>query len=192
MFNNTFRDMLFIMVFGYAFMVFMMLPFLNPPTLKDEVKPPGNMIVVMEWPPGNVDVDLWVIGPGEVQAVGYSRQSGPLWNLLRDDLGNSADPTPSNFENAFTRGIPPGEYIINIHCYRCLHGDVPVSIEVSVKTPSRIRVIAFTEVIVRPREEVTALRFVVDKNGKIIRNSINHRYQPLRSRKSISPPEHEQ
>ncbi len=181
MFGNVFKDMLFLMVFGFAFMVFMMLPFLNPPTLKDDMEPPGNLILLVEWPPGHVDVDIWVTGPGESRPVGYSRQSGKLWNLLRDDLGNTSDPTPSNFENAFTRGVPPGEYIINVHCYRCVYGEVPVSVTVSQKGPVRIKVIAFTKVVLRNKEEVTALRFVIDKQRKLIRNSLNHIFQPLRA-----------
>ena len=187
MFGNVFRDMLFLMVMGFAFLVIWMLPFINPPTVQDETDPPGNMVVVMEWPPGAVDVDLWVTGPGEPKPVGYSRKSGVLWNLLRDDLGTTPDATPSNFENAFTRGLVPGEYIINVHCYRCPYGDVPVTVEVSIKKPDTlvgqhtIKVVAYTEMMVSHHEEVTAIRFVLDDNGNIIRSSINHIYRGLRS-----------
>ena len=188
MFGNVYRDMLFLMVMGFGFLVIMMLPFIHPPTLDDNTDPPGNMVVVMEWPPGPSDVDLWVTGPGEAKPIGYSRKSGVLWNLLRDDLGTTPDATPSNFENAFTRGLVPGEYVINVHCYRCPYGDVPVTIEVSIKKPDTlvgqhtIKIVAFTKMVMRQKEEVTAIRFVLDDKGNIIRSSVNNIYRELRSK----------
>jgi hypothetical protein len=172
---------------GFAAMVFMMLPHLNPPAIEDQAEPPGNVVVDMEWPPGDADVDLWVMGPGEIVPVGYSNKSGVLWNLLRDDLGTSSDPTPSNYENAYTRGIIPGEYIVNVHCFRCPVLPVPVDVTIRIKKEddgdkATIKAIATTKVVLKQNhEELTALRFELTKEGEIVPNSMNHVFRPLRA-----------
>lgn len=184
--NLSFRDLLFILLFGFVFMVIAMLPFLNPPAQEDNTEPPGNVIAAITWPEGDTDVDLWVYGPGEVLPVGYSNKGGVLWNLLRDDLGASPDATALNYENAYTRGITPGEYIINVHCYRCPVLPVPVTVEVSVKGdgPGKqaMKIIATTTVNLESLgEELTALRFELTKDGELVSGSMNHVYEELRS-----------
>jgi len=188
MIRRVFQDKLFLLMMGFAAMVFMMLPHLNPPATEDAADPPGNVIVAIEWPPGNTDVDLWVTGPGEIVPVGYSNKSGLLWNLLRDDLGTSPDVTPSNYENAYTRGITPGEYVINVHCYRCPILPVPVDIEISIQKEGAdgakepMKIIATTKVTLRENaEELTALRFELTKDGDLVTNSMNHVYRELRA-----------
>ncbi len=185
---TTFRDMLLIMLIGFVFMIVAMIPFLNPPAREDEVEPPGNVIVHIVWPPGDTDVDLWTMGPGEIAPVGYSNKSGILWSLLRDDTGDGVDVTELNFENAYTRGIVPGEYIVNVHCYRCTKFPVPVKVVISVKRESAsggnasLATIASTKVVLHaPKEAKTALRFELTADGKIVPNSMNHVYRQLRS-----------
>jgi hypothetical protein len=41
-----------------------------------------------------------------------------VFNLLRDDLGKAQDLTDNNYEVACSRGLPPGEYVVNVHMYR--------------------------------------------------------------------------
>jgi len=169
-------------------MLLIVLPWLNPPTedRTGDITPPGNVIVHIVWDEGNIDVDLWVFGPKEFKPVGYSNKGGLIWNLLRDDLG-SMDVTDLNYENSFSRGVIPGEYIINVHCFRCPVLPVNVKIEVSVKKDnnnqkSALKIIAKTKLQLRQsREEVTALRFKLNKEGDIVPGSINHVYRPLRA-----------
>ena len=67
------------------------------------------------WDPNlDADIDLWVKGPND-GSVGYSKPSGLVFNLLRDDRGLVGDHTPLNYEISFTRGIIPGEYQANVH-----------------------------------------------------------------------------
>ena len=63
---------------------------------------------------------------------GYSNKGGLIMNLLRDDLGTN-DPTPLRYENQFSRGVPPGEYTINLHLFRNLQGTYPVPVDVTVR-----------------------------------------------------------
>src|SRR3546814_21118968 len=114
-------------------LIVLILPHLNPPASAKQAGAPGNLIVHVSWPEGDADVDLWLDGPAEPVPVGYSNKGGVLWNLLRDDLGTKPDATPLNYENAFTRGVVPGEYTINVHCFRCPTTPVQVDVEISLK-----------------------------------------------------------
>ncbi len=181
--NTTFRDFTLILVLAFVIMVVWMLPHINPRATDSNSEPPGNVIAQITWPPGDTDVDLWVDGPGEVRPVGYSNKGGLLWNLLRDDLGMMPDLSGVNYENAFTRGIAAGEYVVNVHCYRCPIVPVPVSVEISVKWKAALKVVARTNVTLgRNGEELTALRFKLTKDGKVVKGSMGHFYEPLRSR----------
>lgn len=188
--STLFRDFLFLALMAFVVMVIWMLPFLNPVAVDDDVEPPGNLIAYITWPKGNYDVDLWVHGPGELNAVGYSNKGGVLWNLLRDDLGNSPDATPINFENSYTRGIVPGHYIINVHCYQCAPDGLPmlVHVELSIKvTDDKITPLASTVVELRHnKEELTAIRFNLTGDGKIVPGSMNHVFKSIRSVASIT------
>lgn len=185
--NSTiFRDVLLLLLLGFVAMVVWMLPHLNPPALEFDTEAPGNVIAHIVWPEGNTDVDMWVTGPGEAQPVGYSNKGGLLWNLLRDDLGTMPDATPLNYENAYTRGIVPGEYVVNVHCYRCPVLPVPVQVEVSIQTDdgdkSSMRIIATTSVTLGlDGEERTALRFRLTREGELVAGSMNHVFRPLRT-----------
>lgn len=187
--RTTFRDLLMILLLGFVFMIVAMLPHLNPPARDSESEPPGNVIANITWPAGDTDVDLWVTGPGEVRPVGYSNTNGLLWNLLRDDLGTSPDATPLNYENAFTRGITPGEYTINVHCYRCPKLPVPVDVEVSLKKTANnggpktpIRILVTTRIDLKQNgQERTAIRFKLTKDGEIVNGSMNRVFKALRA-----------
>src|SRR3546814_9135229 len=89
--GTVFRDVLMLALLGFMVIVVVLLPHLNPPTKAAASDPPGNIIVEVRWPDDiDVDVDLWVKGPTS-RPIGYSNQSGPLFNLLRDDLGRARD-----------------------------------------------------------------------------------------------------
>src|SRR5688572_5701866 len=77
----------------------------------------------------DADVDLWVQAPGDVP-VGYSNKSGRIFNLLRDDLGRAQDITDYNYEVAYTRRMPGGEYVVNLHMYRGRSVSYPVGVKI--------------------------------------------------------------
>ncbi len=75
------------------------------------------MVVEIHWPNDlPVDVDLWVQAPRDVP-VGFWNQGSRFFNLLRDDLGLEGDATGRNYEVSYSRGIPAGEYTVNVHMY---------------------------------------------------------------------------
>lgn len=186
-----FRDTLLNMLLMLVVIVALILPHLNPPASSKQAEPPGNLIVHITWPEGNTDVDIWLMGPGEPVPVGYSNKGGRLWNLLRDDLGNATDATDLNYENAFTRGVIPGRYTINAHCYRCAALPVKVDLEISLNkdagkagAKAASRVILTTSLdLTQNGQERTAIDFVMDADGNIDPASMNSVFKPLRSAK---------
>lgn len=151
-------------------------------------EPPGNLIVHIVWPTGDTDIDLWVDGPGEPVPVGYSNKSGKLWSLLRDDLGNTVDSTPFNFEDSFTRGIVAGTYYINVMCYHCPSVPQAVDVEVSVNNgeqgKSSLKVLVSTKVkLTKAGQERTAISFKLKADGTIEPGSMNSVFKPLREAK---------
>ena len=185
--GTVFRDFTLLMVLGFVSMVVWLLPHVNPPADSSDADPPGNVVVAITWPEGDIDIDLWVTGPGEMTPVGYSNKGGVLFNLLRDDLGRLPDATALNYENAYSRGIVEGEYIVNLHCYRCSVVPQPVDVEVSVNDATSgkgARMIATTSLELSANgQEKTALRFELDAAGKLVPDSLNSVFRPLRSAK---------
>lgn len=183
--GTVFRDFTLLMVLGFVAMVVWLLPHINPPAQSSDADPPGNLIVAITWPEGDTDVDLWVTGPGELKSIGYSNKGGVLFNLLRDDLGAMPDATPLNYENAYTRGIVAGEYIVNVHCYRCPVVPQTVDVEISVndgKAGKGTRLLATTAVTLTANgQEKTALRFKLDANGQVELDTMNNVFRPLRA-----------
>lgn len=187
--NTVFRDVIFLALAGFVAMVLLLLPHLNPPATAHEGMPaPGNVIVEISWSEKiDADVDLWVQAPGDVP-VGYSNKGGLLFNLLRDDLGGQSDVTNVNYEVSYSRGIAPGEYIVNVHLYRDMSGQLPIPVVVSVSVKSSPQVAAKrilnTKLLMKHQgQEITAFRFELDKKGNIVPGSVHDLPVPLRSRK---------
>ncbi len=187
--STVFRDVIFLALAGFVAMVLLLLPHLNPPATAHEGLPaPGNVIVEISWPEKiDADVDLWVQAPGDVP-VGYSNKGGLLFNLLRDDLGGQADVTNVNYEVSYSRGIEAGEYIVNVHLYRDMSNQLPVTVAVSVSVKSSPQVAAkrilATNVLLKHQgQETTAFRFELDGKGKLVPGSVHDLPKPLRTRK---------
>ncbi len=187
--ETVFRDVIFLALAGFIAVVLMLLPHLNPPAkASQDISSPGNVIIEARWPDEiNADVDLWVQAPGDVP-VGYSNKGGNIFNLLRDDLGLQADVTKLNYEVSYSRGVPVGEYTVNVHFYR--NADkvlpVPVWIAVSVKPnahESAKQLLATTIDLSAEGQELTAFRFKLDEKGRLRKGSVHNLPKPLRSEK---------
>jgi len=170
-------------------LVVLLLPFINPPAETESTKsdPPGNVIIEAFWPEDrDVDLDLWVKAPEDIP-VGYSNRGGLFFNLLRDDLGIYKDPTPINYEVAYSRGINPGEHIVNLHLYRedltsfkPFEAQVVVTV-VNPETKIRQQILESTVLLDEIGKELTIFRFKLDKEGNLNQDSINNEYVQLRS-----------
>jgi hypothetical protein len=186
--GTVFRDVITLALCGFVAVVILLLPHLNP---KQEAQAavanavPGNVMVEARWADElDTDVDLWVQAPGDVP-VGYSNKSGVIFNLLRDDLGRNADPTQLNYEVSYSRGVPPGEYAINLHMYRNKSRIAPVKVTVvtSVKRPnaeSAKQILTSSIDLMAENQETTVYRFKLTEAGELVPGSVNSLPKPLR------------
>lgn len=184
--GTVFRDVILLALLGFVTVVVLLLPHLNPPVkTSEDIQSPGNVVVELRWPDEvNADVDLWVQAPGD-SAVGYSNKGGRVFNLLRDDLGHINDPGTLNYEVAYSRGRPSGEYIVNLHLYTNKSRNYPIEAEVYIgikKLDSAgIERIGYKKVrLVETGQELTVLRFELDEDGNLIPTSLHDLPHPLR------------
>lgn len=185
---TVFRDVIMLALAGFVMIVMLLLPHINPrANTEGETQSPGNVIVELRWPDHiDADVDLWVEGPGD-HPVGYSNKDGTVFNLLRDDLGRDTDLTELNYEFSYSRGVPAGEYTVNVHLYRNngRHLPLPVTVAVSVKGTSGAssqRVLNTKLDLLREGQETTVFRFQLDEDGDLIAGSVHDLPRALRSR----------
>lgn len=172
------RDILSNFLLGLTALVVLVLAQINPIAKNQEsLPPPGTIAVLACWPPGPTDVDLWVSDPKDTKSVGYSRKSGLVWSLLRDDMGIVNDDSPINCESAFARSTPAGEYVVNIHGYSIPGDLVTVHIEVALNGA----LLAKADMDVRARQERTVIRFKLDGEGNLVPNSENRVFKAIRS-----------
>ncbi len=190
--GTLFRDVLSLALLGFLAVIVFLLPHVHPKGVEvaSNAPAPGNVIVEITWPHEmNADVDLWVQAPGDIP-VGYSNKGGVVFNLLRDDLGSYLDPTEINHETAYSRGVIPGEYVVNVHLYREDHNQPPpipvhaaVSVKVSVRSddpPIVAPLLGTTAELRHEGEEITLLRFKLALDGSIVADSVHSLFKPLR------------
>lgn len=158
----------------------------SPPRPKaaEDQKTPGELAVMLFWPDDlDVDLDLWVQTPG-ARPIGYSRQNAATANLLRDDLGFTNDPSQRNFEVAYSRVLPAGEYVTNVHVYSARAAVFPIPARVIVQARiagAPTATLAAVDVPLRhPGEEATAVRFRLDAHGVVVPGSVNSLPRRLR------------
>ncbi len=186
--DTVFRDVILLALSGFVAVVLILLPHLHPPVEAKEAPPPGNVVIEINWPNEiDADVDLWVEAPGD-RPVGYSNKGGRVFNLLRDDLGQFRDLTDVNYEVAYSRGIVEGEYTINLHLYRNKSAilPVPVTMVASVKRSNGANLKRLTSAKVElgyTGEEITVIRFALNKAGEIVPGSMHELFKPLRSKR---------
>ncbi|MAF35837.1 hypothetical protein CL622_01820, partial [archaeon] len=186
--NVLFRDLTLILFILFAAIAIIVIPHINPPTLEgEEIESPGQVIVQVRWTDNlDADVDLWVKAPGD-RPVGYSNLNGTVFNLLRDDLGTIRDLGGLNYENAFSRGTPPGEYVVNLHLFRASNNLLPVKVWIKVllrslknskKNKRPLLIFEGSIELQFVRDEQTAIRFELDEEGALVSDSKNNILYP--------------
>jgi len=182
-------DTALLMLGGFILMTVLMLSLVNPPAKSAETvgeQAPGNVIIEAQWADSlDADVDLWVKAPDD-KPVGYSNKSGAVFNLLRDDLGQAQDITDNNYEVAYSRGLPAGEYIANVHMYRGVGVTYPVAVKVIARVKptaaeSAQELVTATVQLRHENDQVTAFRFQLDGHGRLVAGSANSVYRELRT-----------
>ena len=184
-------DTALLMLGGFILTTVVLMTAVNPPAQSAESageQRPGNVMVEARWRDGlAADVDLWVVAPGD-KPVGYSNTNGDVFNLLRDDRGMDFDATNINYEVAYSRGMPPGEYIANVHLYESILEEFPVEVTIVASVKSQqdesARQLVSTRVQLRhENHQATAFRFRLDEDGALVPGSVNNLYRELRTKK---------
>ena len=91
-----------------------------------------------------------------------------------------------NYEVSYSRGIPDGEYTVNVHLYRnkTRVSPIPVTVVTSVKkTPSSTtrQLLASKIELVREGQEITVYRFRLESEGNLVPGSVHSLQRKLRA-----------
>lgn len=167
---------------GFTFLFLIAIMFMNPVAKKGIIDPKAEYIITIAWPDNSPDdVDTWVEDPNGNLIWFRNREAG-LVHLDRDDRGLVNDTinvngeeiqNPLNQEVITIRGVVPGEYIVNVHYYATETGlPLPVTVKVSKVNPA-LEIVYYGDILLEKKgDEKTAVRFVIDKSGKV--SQISH------------------
>lgn len=183
---TSFIDILFILIIVFQGIAILALLIVNPIMKKEDINSKAEVLIFMDWPKGDVDVDMWLRTPSG-NVIYYQNKEQGLVVLERDDTGIQNDSiilddgtilvNPVNHETLTFRGIEPGEYTLNIHLYR--HGDyaahnkiLPVPIEVKIqmqKLNPKVHIFyQAKKVLKKTKQELHVVKFTIDAGGDII------------------------
>ena len=174
---DPFSDLLFNTLLIFVMLFAIAIVAMNPKAKTGVIDAKAEFIVTVTWPDMNPnDIDTWVQDPGR-NLVWFRQREGGMMHLDRDDRGLANDTlvingqqvvNPLNQEVVTVRGFSPGEYTVNVFDYESKNGEpVPGNVSV-VKVNPRAEVVFYGTVnVVRKGDEVTAVRFTVNRDGKV-------------------------
>jgi len=174
--NLPFLDLLFNILIGFVFLFIVSFLLINPIAKRADIEVKAEFLITVFWPDNlEDDIDVYVEDPAGNLVWFKSREPG-LMHLDRDDLGKRNDEVitaagtilfPENREIVTLRGIVPGEYVVNVHCYFKIGDDsVPVTIQIDKINPYSV-VLRQTVNLSTKGEEITVTRFSVNSKGKV-------------------------
>jgi hypothetical protein len=172
-----FTDMLFNVVIGLAFMVFIAFALINPTAKSGAIEMKAEFLITMTWPDNDPnDMDIYVQDPAGNIVWYHGREAG-LMHLDHDDRGSGRErmtvngrtiQNPLNQEIVTIRGIVPGEYIVNAQEFISNTTDkVPVSVKIEKLNPTASVVYYGTHEFDHKGQEETFVRFTLDADGKV-------------------------
>lgn len=172
-----FTDMLFNVLLGFAFMVFIAFSLINPTAKTGAVDLKAELLITMNWPDNDPnDMDLYVQDPAGNIVWYHAREAG-LMHLDHDDRGSYREKitvngrtiqNPLNQEIVTIRGVVPGEYVVNAHEFLAnTNNKIPVSIKVEKLNPKATVIFYGTHEFDHKGQEETFVRFTLDSDGKV-------------------------
>jgi hypothetical protein len=175
---DPFSVMLFKALQIVAFLFFIALLAISPDAKDGKIDSKAEFIITMDWPDNHPDdLDLFVQDPVGNIAWYRHREAGFL-TLDRDDRGGANDfilvngrkiPSPIREEIVTVRGIVPGEYTVNLSHFQATTGQ-PVAATVKVQKLNPTAQVVFDDKVMLDHtgQELTALRFSIDAEGKVV------------------------
>ena len=185
--SDPFTDLLFNALLGFTYLFLIAIMFMNPVAKKGIIDPKAEYIITIGWPDNNPDdIDTWVEDPNG-NVIWFRNREAGLIHLDRDDRGIVNDTivingteiqNPLNQEMVTIRGIVPGEYVVNLHYY-ATETNKPVSATVKVaKVNPALEIVYYGNTVLDEKgDEKTAVRFVIDKSGRV--DQIRHIFKSL-------------
>jgi len=185
--SDPFTDLLFNALLGFTYLFLIAIMFMNPVAKKGIIDPKAEYIITIGWPDNNPDdIDTWVEDPNG-NVIWFRNREAGLIHLDRDDRGIVNDTivingteiqNPLNQEMVTIRGIVPGEYVVNLHYY-ATETNKPVSATVKVaKVNPALEIVYYGDTVLDEKgDEKTAVRFVIDKSGRV--DQIRHIFKSL-------------
>jgi hypothetical protein len=172
-----FTDMLFNVVIGLAFMVFIAFALINPTAKTGAVDMKAELLITMNWPDYDLnDMDIYVQDPAGNIVWYHGREAG-LMHLDHDDRGSGREritvngrtiQNPLNQEIVTIRGIVSGEYVVNAQEFVANTANkVPVSVKIEKLNPTASVVFYGTHEFDHKGQEETFVRFTLDADGKV-------------------------
>ena len=70
-----------------------------------DIESKAEVVMYMEWPEGDVDIDIWIKTPSG-SVMSYNNMSAGLVTLERDDTGNKRDMFIVNGKNIINKVLP--------------------------------------------------------------------------------------
>lgn len=172
---DAFTDLLFNALLGFAFMFFIAFMLIAKPEQTGKVGSKAEFIITVSWPDFHPDdIDVLVEDPrGEV--LWFENKDTEVMHLDRDDRGSFHDQliingekvsNPINQETVSLRAWIPGEYVVNLLHYKANYKEpVPVTVKIEKLNPEVSLVYYGVHKLDHIGMEVTAARFVLDKDG---------------------------
>lgn len=185
--SDPFTDLLFNALLGFTYLFLIAIMFMNPVAKKGIIDPKAEYIITIGWPDNNPDdIDTWVEDPNG-NVIWFRNREAGLIHLDRDDRGIVNDTivingteiqNPLNQEVVTIRGLVPGEYVVNLHYY-ATETNKPVSATVKVaKVNPALEIVYYGDTVLDEKgNEKTAVRFVIDKSGRV--DQIRHIFKSL-------------
>ncbi|MCZ6665655.1 MAG: hypothetical protein O7B81_10140 [Gammaproteobacteria bacterium] len=185
--SDPFTDLLFNALLGFTYLFLIAIMFMNPVAKKGIIDPKAEYIITIGWPDNNPDdIDTWVEDPNG-NVIWFRNREAGLIHLDRDDRGIVNDTivingteiqNPLNQEVVTIRGIVPGEYVVNLHYY-ATETNKPVKATVKVaKVNPALEIVYYGDTVLDEKgDEKTAVRFVIDKSGRV--DQISHIFKSL-------------
>jgi hypothetical protein len=172
-----FTDMLFNVVIGLAFMVFIAFALINPTAKSGAIEMKAELLITMNWPDNDPnDMDIYVQDPADNIVWYHGREAG-LMHLDHDDRGSGREritvngrviQNPLNQEIVTIRGIVPGEYVVNAQEFVANTTEkVPVSVKIEKLNPTASVVFYGTHDFDHKGQEETFVRFTLDADGAV-------------------------
>lgn len=174
---DPFSDLLFNTLLAFVMLFAIALLAMNPKAKTGVIEAKAEFIVTVTWPDRDPnDIDTWVQDPAGNLVWFRAREAG-MMHLDRDDRGLANDTlvingqtvvNPLNQEVVTLRGVAPGEYTVNVFYYESKNGQ-PVDVTVSVvKVNPRAEVVFYgVQRLTRKGDERTAVRFTLDRDGRV-------------------------